>query len=119
LPHPADPLHRKDDIMLAKKQDTPPEDKGEPAAKDPTPVEHGVAQTEANIAAAKGKEKAAADPNPVVKGMPKDAQDDVGAKPSKADLKLSELYDEFERLKALGNKNPDRLAELKKLIAEG
>lgn len=28
------------------------------------------------------------------------------------------LYDELERLKAEGNKNPERLAELKKQIAE-
>jgi hypothetical protein len=30
-----------------------------------------------------------------------------------------ELSDELERLKAEGNKNPERVAELKKLLAEG
>ena len=32
---------------------------------------------------------------------------------------LSELHDELELLKAQGNKNPARLAELKQLIAKG
>jgi len=68
--------------------------------------------------------KAAADTkdtNPVEHGVPTDPAPDAlePTAPSKADVKAAALHDELELLKAQGNKDPDRLAELKKLIAEG
>lgn len=57
--------------------------------------------------------------------MPKNKEDAAPAvkKPVDQEAKkaaaLRVLYDELELLKAEGNKNPNRLAELKQLIAEG
>lgn len=41
------------------------------------------------------------------------------AAPKKGKPSLAELHDELEALKAAGNPDPDRLAELKRLIAAG
>jgi hypothetical protein len=52
--------------------------------------------------------------------MPKDKDDDTPAPAAKKSKPtVGELYDELELLKANGNKDPDRVAELKRLIAEG
>lgn len=93
----------------------------EPAAKtDTVAFKHGVAQTPANVEAAKGKEEAAADPVPVKKGMPKGVAGGVDEpEQSKADIKRAALADEFERLKAEGKTDTPRFEELKKQIAKG
>lgn len=98
----------------SKKDDAP---KGEPA-KDTVDVKSGVAQTDANKEAAQGKEAAAPNATPVKNGTPEGLKNDEPPAPSKADLKRAELADELERLKVEGNAKPERLAELKKLLAE-
>ena len=79
--------------MAASKKSDASEPKGEPAAADPNPIEHGVPT----------------DPPPA---------SSVEPTTSKADIKLRDLYDELEQLKAAGNTQTPRFAEVKALIAK-